>query len=48
VTKAYYMTLIKKLEKKVLVLFINILSCNDHTSMCESWGEGELLSVVLL
>jgi hypothetical protein len=28
--------------------YIMFLSRNDYTSTCESWGEGELLSVVLL
>jgi hypothetical protein len=52
VTEAYRAILIKELEKKVLVLLIDIyyskLSRNDHTSTCESWGEGELSSVVSL
>ena len=39
-------------KSSVLLVFlirsIIIVSRNNHTSMCESWGEGELSSVVLL
>jgi hypothetical protein len=34
--------------KEPLNLFLCLLSRNDHTSTCESWGEGELSSVVSL